>query len=125
MYIMTHTTDSAAFLAELATALPELVEFDDKGAPLKANFLKTQTIRKGNETLSLLSVDAPTLAKLKAMKHINVISQAAKWQDIVTKLSAANKATYDRIYDRTPITVTGMDGATETITPPAIWAGFA
>jgi len=125
MYIMTHVTDSAAFLAELATVLPELVEFDDKDAPLKANFLKTQTIRKGNETLSLLSVDSATLAKLKAMTHINVISQAARWQDIVTKLSAANKAIYDRIYDRTPIVVEGMGGTTETITPPVIWAGFA
>ena len=125
MYIMTHCTDSAAFLAEIAKTIPDMVEFDDEGVALSLKALRTQTIRKGNETLSILSLSDAELTKFKKLTTIKVISSAAKWQDIVTSLSVANKKIYDRVYDRTSIVVEGMDGAIETITPPAIWAGFA
>ena len=123
--LITYSPDVTALLTEVAAKMPEYLIEDDQGNPVGFAVTKTPTVRKGNETLSVVRCTADEVTLMKTLTSVKVIADVPAGGDLLAAMKAANRKIYDRIHDQTPQTVTLPDGSTQTITPPALIGQFA
>jgi len=125
--LITHTTDSKAFMAEVAAKFPEYIIYDESTPPIAVGvrITKTPTVRKLSDTLAVVRVSASQLADIKTLATITILAEVPMNGDLLKAMSKANRAVYDSIHDQTPQTITLPDGTTYTYTPPALIGAFA
>ena len=125
--IITHVKDTTAFVAEVEKIYPDRIIKDEQtGATIGVNFTdKTPSVKKGLETLAVMRMKDTDLAELKQLTTIGILSEVTLGGDLLKGMTAASRKVYDSVYDQTPYTVTLEDGSTHTVTPPAMFGGFA
>jgi len=134
--IITHSPDITKLLAEVEAKMPEyLIRSEPTAAALKANpkalgkpigfrLVKTPTMRRGNETLSVVRCTADEVKLLASLKSITVLADANYEEDPFALLSANGKKIIKRIVCQS-VTTTMPDGTTVTTTPDMRFGGFA
>lgn len=108
-----HSTNKAALIDEvLAAGLTKWLRKTSTGYELGGD--RTRIIEKDGELIAGLAVRDPGL--LAGLQHIRAIGYFVG-SDFVP-LVPDGLATFNRIYDRTPVTVTLPDGSQRIFTPP-------
>jgi len=123
--LIVYSKDITLLLAEVATKLPDYLIKDDQGNPTGFAVTKTPTVRKGNETLSVVRCTVDEVALIKTLTTITILADVAMGGDLLKAMTVANRAVYDAVHDQTPQTITMEDGTTSTYTPPALIGEFA
>jgi hypothetical protein len=124
--LITHSPDVTSLLAEVAEKLPDYLINDDDGNPVGFAVTKTPTVRKGNETLSIVRCTPDEVKLLASLKNITVLADVPAYGDLLAAMSKTGRAIYDRIHDQTPVDV--LDEAGNAIgqhTPPELIGAFA
>lgn len=118
--IITHTTDTAALVAELQEKLPAYIRFDADGNP---TFLvdKTPTVRNGDETLALLRLPEDKYSELVSADLQN-LTILGSFEDVFA--DPEKTEIYDRVYVQT-FETTDMEGNPITVTRPRMFGAFA
>ncbi|RMH42807.1 MAG: hypothetical protein D6694_07575 [Gammaproteobacteria bacterium] len=124
--ILTYCADTTALMAEVAKVDPDRLIVDEQtGQPIGIEIDKTPTVRNGAETLAIVRVDEPTLAKIKALTTIKVLSEVPAGGDLLAAMSKANRALYDKVHDRTPQDILDEQGnVIGQYVPPELIGGF-
>lgn len=137
--LITYSDNTAGLIAELQSVSDKLVSVNDETGDQAFTVPKIPTHRKGSETLSLIRVNSglQTLfgldmelsprerAKTKlSLKKLKILGYYDKATDSYVFNSPADEATYNRLYDRTPITFTDDQGNESTYTPPDMLGVF-
>jgi len=118
--------DVTALLSEVEAQMPEYLIKDESGKSIGFAVTKTPTVRKGNETLSVVRCSAAEVKLLKSLQSITVLADVPMGGDLLAAMSKTGRATYDRIHDQTPVDVMDDTGAVVgTYTPPALIGQFA
>ena len=105
--LITYCSDTEQLMTEIQQAGFERI-------PL----VKTPTQRNGNETLALVRVeDVADIEKWSFLTILGTYEEVFADPELLT--------IYDRIYSRTPITVTDEEGNEYTYTPPDKFGVFA
>jgi len=123
--LITYSKNVTLLLAEVATKLPDYLIKDDQGNPTGFAVTKTPTVRKGNETLSVVRCTVDEVALIKPLTTVTILSEVAMGGDLLKAMTTANRKLYDAVHDQTPQTITLPDGTTSTYTPPALIGAFA
>lgn len=124
--IITHCTDTAAFLAEVESVDPSLVIKDESGTTVSVGFNKTRTVRNGTETVSIIRCTAEHLALIKSLTNINILVEVPAGDDLLAAITATKKKIYDRVYPATPIElVDDQQNVIGTEPAPALIGAFA
>jgi len=124
--VITYSPDVTKLMAEVEATLPEYVIKDDSGNPVSFAVDKTPTMRKGNETLSVVRCSTAEVTLLASLTSITVLADVPAYGDLLAAMSKTGRATYDGVYDQTPVNV--LDDKGKVIgqqTPPALIGGFA
>jgi len=123
--LITYAKDITLLLAEVEAKLPDYLIKDDKGNPTGFAVTKTPTVRKGNETLSVVRCTVDEVALIKTLTTITILAEVAMGGDLLKAMTTANRKLYDAVHDQTPQTITLPDGTTSTYTPPSLIGAFA
>jgi len=131
--LITYSKDVTLLLAEVATVLPDYLIKDDQHNPVGFAVTKTPTVRKGNETLSVVRCGVAEVKLLKSLKQITVLADVPLGGDLLDVMSTSSRAIYDRIHDQTPVPmldengepVLDANGKAMIITPPELIGAFA
>ena len=131
--LITYCADTTALMTEVAKIAPDRIIEDEKGKPVGFSIDKTPTIRAGNETLSVVRVNDEELSVIKGLKSLKILAQVPAGGDLLSAMSSADRAIYDRVYPRTPQPVLDdqgqpvldASGNPVTIHPPTLIGRFA
>jgi hypothetical protein len=103
MDLVTYCADTAALLAEVKEKFPDR---EDSGRFI---IEKSPTIRKDNETLSLIRVDVYDLNKIQQLENLEILGTFSEIFNNPDK-----KVIYDRIYPPREITYLDDNGDEQT-----------
>jgi len=140
--LITHTTDSVAFLTEVHANFPDKVVMSENPdpadttfvpAPVGVNITKTPTIRNATDTLSVVRCDAAELADIKTLTTIKILAEVPMGGDLLKIMTKANRTIYDGVHDQTPVAVLDdkgkpmkdTNGKAVMYTPPSLIGAFA
>jgi len=124
--IITYSSDVTALLAEVAATMPDYLIKDENAKPVGFAVTKTPTVRKGNETLSVVRCTAAEVKLLKKLKSITVLADVPMGGDLLKAMSKTGRAKYDAVYNQTPYDVVDDKGKViGTVTPPSLIGTFA
>jgi len=123
--LLTYSKNVTLLLAEVEAKLPDYLIKDDQGNPTGFAITKTPTVRKGNETLSVVRCTVDEVVLIKTLTTMTILSEVAMGGDLLKAMTKANRAVYDAVHDQTPQTITLPDGSTSTYTPPELIGAFA
>jgi len=124
--LITYSKDVTLLLAEVANKLPDYLILDlDTQKPIGFAVTKTPTVRKGNETLSIVRCSTAEVALLETLTTVVILANVPAYGDLLTNMTKASRAIYDSVYDQTPQTITLPDGTIAKYAPPALIGGFA
>jgi len=132
--LITYSKDVTLLLAEVESKLPDYVIKDEQDKPIGFAITKTPTVRKGNETLSVVRCTTAEVKLLASLTSITVLadipaidglSLEQHGAKLLAAMSKTGRATYDAVHDQSPQTITLPDGTTHTYTPPELIGAFA
>jgi len=125
--IITMTTDSLAFLAEVEATFPNKVQYDESKPPIAVGvrITKTPTIRSAKGTLAVCRVDTQELADIKTLSTVTILAEVAMGGGLLAAMTPANRKLYDSMHSQKSVTTTDSFGNTSTHTPPALIGSFA
>jgi len=123
--LITFSPDVTLLLAEVEAKLPDYIIKDEQDKPIGFAITKTPTVRKGNETLSVVRCTVDEVALIKTLTTMTILSDVAMGGDLLKAMTKANRAVYDAVHDQSPQTITLPDGTTSTYTPPALIGAFS
>jgi len=123
--LITYSKDVTLLLAEVETKLPDYIIKDEQDKSIGFAITKTPTVRKGNETLSVVRCTADEVALIKTLTTMTILAEVAMGGDVLKAMTKAKRAVYNAVHNQTPQTITMDDGTTITYTPPALIGTFA
>jgi len=123
--LITYSKDVTLLLAEVEAKLPDYTIKDEQDNPIGFAITKTPTVRKGNETLSVVRCTVDEVALINTLTTMTILSEVTMGGDLLKSMTKANRAVYDSIHDQTPQDINMEDGSTYTYTPPALIGAFA
>jgi len=131
--IITYSPDVTKLLPEVVATLPDYVIKDENAKPVGFAVTKTPTVRKGNETLSVVRCTAAEVKLLKKLKSITVLADVPMGGDLLKAMSKTGRAKYDAVYNQNPKPVLDdkgkplldNNGKPVMYTPPALIGTFA
>ena len=98
--LITYSPDVTKLMAEVATKLPDYLIEDESGNPVGFKVTKTPTIRKGNETLSVVRCPAAVVTILASLTTITGLAYVPAYGDSLAAMSKTERATYDDAHDQ-------------------------
>lgn len=110
--VLTYCPDTAALVTELQEKFPERLYIDEGTGSVSYLIAKTPTVRKGNETLSLVRVSDADLADMRSLSKLTVLGT---YEEVFS--DPFLKDVYDRVYPRTVVVI---DGGEELTLPEKI-----
>jgi len=123
--LITYSKDVTLLLAEVEAKLPDYIIKDDQDKPIGFAITKTPTVRKGNETLSVVRCTVDEVVLIKTLTTMTILAEVAMGGDLLKAMTKAKRKLYNAVHDQTPQTITMEDGSTSTYTPPALIGSFA
>jgi len=125
--LITYCADTQALMAEVEHVAPDKIIRDEAGNPIGFSITKTPTVRQGSETLAVVRVDDQELQLIQQLTTLQILAQVPAGGDLLAALRADPQASaiYDRVYPRTPQTVTLEDGTQVTVQPPELIGAIA